>query len=105
VQDQQLIVSGSGQPQIAHVDSERAIDWGHVYLSEGNTIGDAVAQFNDYNDIKIVVDEETSARQMRGRFDAIDPLSFADTVGKAAQASVVRESPELIHIKQPERHR
>ena len=105
VQDQQLIVSGSGQPQIAHVDSERAIDWGHVYLSEGNTIGDAVAQFNDYNDIKIVGDEETSARQMRGRFDAIDPLSFADTVGKAAQASVVRESPELIHIKQPERHR
>jgi len=97
--------SGSGQPQIAHVDSERAIDWGHVYLSEGNTIGDAVAQFNDYNDIKIVVDEETSARQMRGRFDAIDPLSFADTVGKAAQASVVRESPGLIHIKQPERHR
>jgi len=105
VQNQQLILAGHGTPQIAQVDPEREIDWGHVYLSEGNTIGDGVAQFNDYNDIKIVVDEETSARQMRGRFDAIDPLSFADTVGRSAQASVVRESPELIHIKQPERKR
>ena len=105
VEDQQLIVSAAGKPEIAQVDPEREIDWSHVYLSEGNTVGDAVAQFNDYNDIKIVVDKETSARQMRGTFDAIDPISFADTVGKAAQASVVRESPELIHIKQPERHR
>ena len=105
VADQQLVVSASGQPQVAQVNPERETDWTHVNLSEGNTVGDAVAKFNDYNDIKIVVDEETSARQMRGRFDAIDPLSFADTVGKAAQASVVRESPGLIHIKQPERHR
>jgi transmembrane sensor len=105
VADQQLTVPGSGKPQIAHVDPEREIDWTHVNLSDGNTVGDAVAQFNGYNDIKIVVDKETSARQMRGRFDAIDPLSFADTVGNTTQASVVRESPELIHIKQSERHR
>jgi transmembrane sensor len=105
VEDQQLTVSRSGKQQIAQVDPEREIDWTHVNLSEGNTVGDAIAQFNDYNDIKIVVDAETSARQMRGRFDAIDPLSFADTVGKTAQASVVRESPELIHIRRPERHR
>jgi transmembrane sensor len=105
VADQQLVVSASGKPQIAQVNSERETDWTHVNLSEGNTVGDAVAQFNDYNDIKIVVDDETSSRQMRGRFDAIDPLSFADTVGNTAHAIVVRESPELIHIKQPEHHR
>jgi transmembrane sensor len=105
VEDQQLTVSGSGKPQIAQVDPDREVDWSHIYLSEGNTVGDAVAQFNDYNHIKIIVDEQTSARQMRGRFDAIDPLSFADTVGRTAQASVVRESPELVHIKQVERHR
>jgi transmembrane sensor len=105
VADQQLILSGSGKPQIALVDPEREVDWTHVNLSEGNTVGDAVAQFNEYNDIKIVVDKQTSGRQMRGRFDAIDPLSFADTVGNTAHATVVRESPELIHIKQPERRR
>jgi transmembrane sensor len=103
--DDQLTVSGSGAPRLARVNSEREIDWVHVYLSEGDTIGDAVEKFNEYNEIKIVVDEQTSGRQMRGRFDAIDPLSFADTVGRAAQAAVVRESPELIRIKQPGRHR
>jgi len=105
VADQQLTVAASGKPRIAQVDSEREVDWGHVYLSDGDTIGDAVARFNNYNNIKIRVDEETSARQMRGRFDAIDPLSFAETVKQSARVSVVRESPELIHIKQPERHR
>jgi len=105
--DDQLTVSGFGSPRVARVDAERVTHWAErlVLLADGDTVGDAVAQFNDYNEIKIVVDEETSARQFRGRFDAIDPLSFADTVGKTAQASVVRESPELIHIKQPERHR
>jgi transmembrane sensor len=105
VEDQQLTVTRSGKPQIAQVDPEREIDWTHVNLSDGDTIGDAVAQFNDYNNIKIVVDEETSARQMRGRFDAIDPLSFAETVKQSARVSVVRESPELVRIEQPARHR
>jgi transmembrane sensor len=104
--DQQLTVSGAGSPRVAQVDSERETHWAErlVLLSDGDTIGDAVAQFNDYNDIKIVVDEETSARQIRGRFDAIDPLSFADTVGQTAQASVVRESPDQVRIKRSQRH-
>jgi len=104
VEDQQLTVSRSGKQQIARVDPERETDWTHVNLSDGDTIGDAVAQFNDYNNVKIVVDEETSARQMRGRFDAIDPLSFAETVKQSARVSVVRESPDLVRIEQPARH-
>jgi transmembrane sensor len=102
---EQLTVSASGSPRIASVDAERATDWTRVILSDGDTIGDAVAQFNEYNDIKIVVDEQTSARQMRGRFDAIDPLSFAETVKQSAEVSVVQESPELVRIGRPGRHR
>jgi transmembrane sensor len=101
----QLTVSGSGATSIARVDAERAMDWQHVNLSDGDTVGDAVAQFNDYNDLKIVVDEQTSTRQMRGRFEAIDPHSFADTVERMPQFSVVRESPELIRIRLTERQR
>jgi len=105
--NEQLTVSGSGSPRVVLVDAKRAMGWadGDVILSDGDTVGDAVAQFNDYNEIKIVVDDQTSVRQMRGRFDAIDPLSFADTVGRTAQASVVRESPELIRIRLTERRR
>jgi transmembrane sensor len=105
--NQQLVVTRVGSPTVMQVDAERVTQWaqGTVLLSDGNTVGDAVAQFNDFNEVKIDVDEQTGARQMRGRFDAIDPLSFADTVGKTAQASVVRESPERIRIKQRERRR
>jgi transmembrane sensor len=105
--NEQLTVSGSDMPRVVLVNAKRAMGWadGDVILSDGDTIGDAVAQFNGFNEIKIVVDEQTSARQMRGRFDAIDPLSFADAVGQSAQASVVRESPERIRIKLTERRR
>jgi transmembrane sensor len=105
--DDQLTLSGSGQPKVVHTDAERELEWerGLLKFVDGDTIGDAVAQFNDFNDIKIVVDERTSARPMRGRFDAIDPLSFADTVGLTVNASVVRESPELIRIKAAEHRR
>ena len=103
----QLTVAGSGSPRVARVDSERAMHWAErlVLLSDGDTVGDAVAQFNGYNEIKIVVDEDTSALQMRGRFDAIDPLSFVETVKQSPGVSVVRESPELVRIGQPGRHR
>jgi transmembrane sensor len=98
--DDQLTVSGSGRPRVSHVAAQRELQWerGLLVFGDGDTIGDAIAQFNDYNDIKIVIDERTSARPMRGTFDAIDPLSFADTVGLTVNVSVLRESPERIRI-------
>ncbi|HKQ14627.1 MAG TPA: FecR domain-containing protein [Steroidobacteraceae bacterium] len=105
--DDQLTLSASGEPKVVHTDAEQELEWEHGLLKfvDGDTIGDAVAQFNDFNDLKIMVDERTGARPMRGRFDAIDPLSFADTVGLTVNASVVRESPELIRIKATEHRR
>jgi transmembrane sensor len=105
--DDQLTLSRSGQPKVVHTDAEQELGWerGLLKFVDGDTIGDAVAQFNNFNDIKIAVDKRTSARPMRGRFDAIDPLSFADTVGLTVNASVVRESPELIRIKATEHRR
>ena len=102
--DDQWTVSGSAAPTFAHVDGEEALEWsrGRLVFGDGDTIGDAVAQFNDYNATKIVVDEQTSARQMRGAFDAIDPLSFAATVKQTAGVSVVRESPERVRIERSE---
>ena len=105
--DEQLTVSGSGEPSVVRVDADRATRWedGNVVLSNGSTIGDAVAQFNGYNDIKIEVDDATSARQFRGMFAGIDPLSFAETVKNSAEVSVVQVSPELIRIEQSRRRR
>jgi transmembrane sensor len=103
--DDQLVVSGSATPNVVHVNAEYALEWERLKFRDGDTVGDAVAKFNEYNATKIVVDERTSERQIRGAFDAIDPLSFVDTVEKTTGASAVRESPELVRIESAERRR
>jgi len=102
VADDQLTVSGSAVPRRVHVDADRELGWSsaRIVLTLGDTVGDAVAEFNEYNSTKIVVDEQTSERQIRGAFDAIDPLSFAETVRQTADVSVVHESPDLVRIGQ-----
>lgn len=105
--DDQLTVSGSAVPRRAHVDAKQELDWSNarIVLTLGDTVGDAVAEFNEYNATKIVVDEQTSGRQIRGAFDAIDPLTFAETVKQTANVSVVHESPQLVRIGRLERQR
>lgn len=101
--DDQLTVSDSAMPTVAHVDAKLACEWatGRISFIDGDTVGYAAEQFNSYNSIKIIVDEHTAARQIRGTFDAIDPLSFAATVERTTESSVVRESPERVRISPP----
>lgn len=105
--DDQWTVAGSAAPTFARVDGEAELEWsrGRIKLKAGDTVGVAVAKFNGYNATKIVVDEHVSARQIRGAFDANDPLSFAATVQEIAGVSVVRESPELVRIERSGRRR
>lgn len=100
VEDEQLTISGSGEPAVSSVDGEASSEWarGLVVFEPGDTIKDAVAEFNGYNATKIVVDDVTGARPMRGSFDAIDPLSFAAVVERSTGSPVVRESSELVRI-------
>jgi len=100
VADDQLTVSGSGAPTVAQVDAERSTErvLGRLNFGPGDTIDDAVAQFNGVNAMQIVVDDATGARPMRGSFDAIDPLSFAHSVERITGSTAVRESSELVRI-------
>jgi transmembrane sensor len=105
--DTKWTLSGDDTPTLARVDGEEEASWVGLKLTfrDGATIGDAVAEFNSYNATKIVVDEKTSGRQLRGVFDAIDPLSFAGAVKQTADVSVVQESPELVRIGRTEGRR
>jgi transmembrane sensor len=98
--DQQLTVSASGDPAITQVNGEESTEWARngLRFKAGDTVRDAVEQFNEYNAIRIEVDEVTGARQMRGAFDADDPISFAEAVKETTGALVVRETPERIRI-------
>ena len=100
VADDELTVSGSGEPTVAQVDAERSTErvLGRLNFGPGDTIEDAVAQFNGVNALQIVVDDATGARPMRGSFDAIDPLSFADSVQRITGSTAVRESSQLVRI-------
>jgi transmembrane sensor len=106
VTDQQLTLSGDGAPVITHVNGEESIEWafGRLRFREGATIKEAVARFNEYNSMKIVVDDATGAKPMRGAFDAIDPLSFAAVVARTTGVPAVHESIDLMRIGAPEPH-
>jgi transmembrane sensor len=106
VADQQLTISGSGEPKVAQVNAEQEIEWsrGRLTFDADDTIADAVQQFNRYNAIKIDVDDVTGARPMRGQFDTIDPLSFAAFVHRSTGSPVVRESAELVRIGPDKSH-
>lgn len=106
VEDQQLTISASGAPAVEQVDSKRAIERanGRLTFGPGDTITDAVEQFNDFNAMRIEVDDATGARQMRGSFEAIDPLSFAASVQRATGSLMVQESPDLVRIGPRESH-
>jgi ferric-dicitrate binding protein FerR (iron transport regulator) len=105
--DEQLTIAGSGTPAVAHVDGEELTEeiLGHLTFESGDTVRDAVAQFNGYNGMKIVVDDATAAKPMRGAFEAIDPLSFAAAVERITGSTAVQESAELLRIGPEEPHR
>jgi transmembrane sensor len=104
VTDQQLTVSAAGEPAVTHVDGEESTQWARNGLTfrTGDTVQDAVKQFNEYNAIRIEVDEVTGARQIRGAFDANDPISFADSVKEITGAPVELETKHLVRIGPPQ---
>jgi transmembrane sensor len=98
--DDQWTLSGAEGPNFDHVDGKKELDWSYGRLEFGadDTVGEAAAEFNQYNATKIIVDKATGGRQMRGAFDANDPLSFAYSVGELTGGTVVREKDELVRI-------
>jgi transmembrane sensor len=100
VTDEQLTVSAAGEPDVKRVDGEQQMEYmfGRLTFGEGDTVKIAVAKFNQFNAMKIVVDASTGTKPMRGSFDAIDPLSFAAVVERSTGSAVVHESSTLVRI-------
>jgi transmembrane sensor len=100
VQDEQLTISDAGIPAVDQVDADvaRQRAEGKLIFKPGDTITDAVEQFNDFNVIQIEVDRTTGARPMRGSFDAIDPLSFAASVQTITGSPWVWVSSDRVRI-------
>lgn len=77
---------------------EQAVDWksGIVDL-DGRTLGDAAAEINRYNSLRIEIpDAHLAAQTLVGNVSSSDPVAFADAAAAMFGAHVRRESNRLI---------
>jgi len=67
---------------VAPVEVERAVAWREGRIAfEGETLGQAVKDFQRYSDTRIVIDDPSIAREeVTGLFEANDPVGFAQAV-------------------------
>jgi transmembrane sensor len=86
----------------ASADVERSLAWreGQIVL-EGETLDEAVAQFNRYNARKLVIsDPGLAAEKLVGQFRATDPQTFAGAVATTLGAQVEEEG-DTIRLSRP----
>ena len=77
----------------ASADVERSLAWreGQIVL-EGETLDEAVAQFNRYNARKLVIsDPNLAAEKLVGQFRATEPQIFAEAVATTLGATVAQD--------------
>jgi transmembrane sensor len=78
------------KPITAPAEIERSLAWreGRIVL-EGETLDEAVAQFNRYNARKLVIsDPGLAAEKLVGQFRATEPLTFAGAVATTLGARI-----------------
>jgi transmembrane sensor len=78
------------KPVSAAADIQRSLAWreGQIVL-EGQTLDEAVAQFNRYNAKKLVIsDTSLAAEKLVGQFRATDPRNFAEAVATTLGARI-----------------
>ena len=85
------------KPMPASADIERSLAWreGQIVL-EGETLDEAVAQFNRYNAKKLVIsDPGLAAEKLVGQFRATEPQTFAGAVATTLGAKVDEEGDTI----------
>lgn len=85
------------KPILGATDIERSLAWrdGQIVL-EGETLDEAVAQFNRYNNRKIVIsDPGLAAEKLVGQFRATEPQTFAGAVATTLGARVDEEGDTI----------
>lgn len=80
-----------------HADIDRQLAWreGRIDL-EGDTLGQAVEEFNRYNERKIVISTpELSSERLYGVFRTDDPEGFANAVKRSLGATASADEREI----------
>jgi transmembrane sensor len=97
---EQVTISGQWPPAVLRVDAERELAWSNrLLVFEDDTVATAAEEFNRRNRVQIVVDRAFAEEQVRGRFQADDPASFADFIAAGKKGVAVRQSRDVIRLR------
>lgn len=89
---EQMLVKPTSSATIRRIDAQHALAWAsQLLIFEGDTIRDAVIEFNRRNRVEIQIDPSIGGRRMSGVFHADDPQSFAKTIAVATKRALIQE--------------
>jgi transmembrane sensor len=90
--DYQLRITDSWPVTPSRIDVRYALAWRERQLmfKAGDTLADAVEEFNLRNKVQLRLDPRARSLPVRGSFDASDPVAFARTVDKTSPVVAVR---------------
>jgi len=99
--DFQLRIADTWPVTPSRIDVRYALAWRERQLmfKAGDTLADAVEEFNLRNRVQLRLDSRAGALPVRGTFDASDPVAFAQTVDKISPVAVRRLSADTLLIK------
>jgi len=99
--DYQLRIAKTWPVTPSRIDVRYALAWRERQLmfKAGDTLADAVAEFNLRNRIQLRLDPRAGTLPVRGSFDAADPVAFAQTVDKTSPVAVRRLAADTLLIK------
>jgi transmembrane sensor len=99
---EQVTVSSVWPPAVEHVNAARELAWSDrrlVFEGDTDTVAEAVEEFNRRNRVQIMVDARLGSGQVRGVFNADDPVSFAEWLAVARKDISVRQSGDVIRLQ------
>jgi transmembrane sensor len=98
---QQLRIADTWPAMPRQVDVRYELAWRERQLMfrAGDTLADAVEEFNLRNRVQLQLDARAAPVPVRGIFDASDPVVFAKTMAGTAPVAIERLSPDLLRIK------
>jgi transmembrane sensor len=100
--DYQLRIASNIWPATpSRIDVRYALAWREKQLmfKAGDTLADAVEEFNLRNKVQLHLDPRAGSLPVRGSFDASDPVAFAQTVDKTSPVAVQRLAADSLLIE------
>jgi ferric-dicitrate binding protein FerR (iron transport regulator) len=99
--DQELRIGGTWPVTPTRIDVRYALAWrdGQLRFQRGDTLADAVEEFNLRNRLQLRIDARASTLPVRGSFPASDPVAFTQAIDRDSPVAVRRVAANTLLIQ------